>query len=47
MNDEATALGHLDRHDSAGPDELEPPRAVLDQIEAALDDVAATLAQMG
>ena len=47
MNDEGTGTGHLDRHDSAGPDEPAQPRAVLDQIEAALDGVAATLAQMG
>jgi len=47
VNDEGTGTGHLDRHDSAGPDEPAQPRAVLDQIEAALDGVAATLAQMG
>ncbi len=47
MDDEGTETGHLDRHHSAGPGEPAPPRAVLDQIEAALDDVAATLAQMG
>ncbi len=47
MDDEGTATGHLDRHDSAGPDDPAPPRAVLDQIEAALDGVAATLDQMG
>ncbi len=47
MNDEGTATGHLDRHDSVSPNEPAPARAVLDQIEAALDEAAATLAQMG
>ena len=47
MSDEGAATVNLDRLDPAGPDELAPPRAVLDQIEAALDDVTTTLAQMG
>jgi len=47
VSDEGAATVHLDRIDPAEPDEPAPPRAVLDQIEAALDAVAATLAQMG
>lgn len=47
MNDEGEAARRLDRHDSAEPDGSAPARPALDQIEAALDDVAATLAQMG
>ncbi len=47
MSDEGAATVHLDGLDAVGTDEPAPPRAVLDEIEAALDEVAATLAQMG
>lgn len=58
MNDEGEVTGHLDRHDVPGPERPAraggtvpdgpiPARPALDQIEAALDDVSTTLAQMG
>jgi len=47
VSDEGAATVHLDRLEPAEPDEPAAPRAVLDRIEGALDEVAATLAQMG